>query len=231
MIIPISIWPANMLNCFLIRGTNGHVLVDAGIPGSTDKILKVTRQAGLDPADIRLLIVTHSHMDHFGGVGELKKELNLTVLGHELEKPYYERGVANLSTMNPNANWAKLFKQMVKKIETIPFTPDLVMRGDTFDLTDWLEEAQVLLTPGHTPGSLSVVCGREAIIVDMMATGIGLGGVMFQSRVKHPAFHDDLDVLKSSFEKILSFDIDRYYLGHGQPVNRQQVEKYVQCFL
>ncbi len=231
MIIPINIWPANMINSFLIRGTHGHVLVDAGIPGSTDKILTATRKAGLDPADIRLLIVTHSHIDHFGSAGELKRELNLEILGHALEKSYYEEGVANLSTMKPNANWAKLFKQMVKNIQTAPFTPDLVMTGQSFDLSPWIEEAQVLLTPGHTPGSLSVVAGREAIIVDMMATGIGLGGVLFQSRVKHPAFHDDLNVLKSSFEKILSLDLDKYYLGHGQPVNRRQVEKYVRCFL
>ena len=63
--------------------------------------------------------------------------------------------------------------------------------------------------------------------MDMMATGVGLGGVMMHSRVKHPAFHDNLIQLKRSFDKILQYDLDRFYLGHGKPVNRKQVLRYL----
>ena len=232
MIIPISIWPAHMMNCFLIKGDNGHILVDTGIPGSADKIIEAIHNAGLDPHDIKLIVVTHSHIDHFGSVAALKKRLKIPVLAHAEDTPFYQKGMANVASMKPTIAWAILFKKMVKDLKTHPFTPDIVMKEGSYSLADWIGGTQVIHTPGHTPGSLSIVLDNgEAIIMDMMAAGIGLGGVLFHSRVKHPAFHDNLSALKKSFDKVLSLDINKFYLGHGKPVNRTQVLKYVDRYL
>jgi len=65
----------------------------------------------------------------------------------------------------------------------------------------------------------------------MMASGILLGGVMFHSRVKHPPFHDSINELKNSFDKVLSEKAEKYYLGHGGPVNRIQVLEYYNKYL
>ncbi len=67
--------------------------------------------------------------------------------------------------------------------------------------------------------------------MDMMASGILLGGILFYNRVKHPPFHDNLAELKKSFDKILSEKGKRYYLGHSGPVKRTQLKKYYNKYL
>ncbi len=80
--------------------------------------------------------------------------------------------------------------------------------------------------------SISIILEHgEAIIMDMMASGILLGGVWLHSRVKHPPFHDNLIELKRSFDRVLSLKGTMYYLGHGGPVNRSQVIKYYDKYL
>ncbi len=72
---------------------------------------------------------------------------------------------------------------------------------EEYDLNQWGVAGKVIHTPGHTPGSLSVVLENgNAIIMDMVASGILMGGVMWHSRVKYPPFHDNLKDLKGSFE-------------------------------
>ncbi|MAE83719.1 MAG: hypothetical protein CMB80_13350 [Flammeovirgaceae bacterium] len=228
MIIPITIWPKHMINCFVIKADKGLVLVDTGVPGSSKKIFQEIENHGYKPSDIQLIVVTHGHMDHFGSVGEINQKLQVPVLGHLKDTPFFEKGEANVDSMKPNKLWAYLFKRAVKSLRTIPFRPNIIMDGEEYDLGDWIAGAKILHTPGHTAGSISVILpNNEAIIMDMMATGVGLGGVMMHSRVKHPAFHDNLIQLKRSFDKILQYDLDRFYLGHGKPVNRKQVLRYL----
>lgn len=232
MIIPISLWPGHMMNCYLIKGDRGLVLVDTGVPGSSEKIFHEMEKTGFTPADIQLIIVTHSHMDHFGSVGEIKKSVQAPVMGHELDVAYYEKGIASTSTLKPTVLWAHIFKRLVKDLRTVPFKPDIILQKEWYDLSEYIKGAHVIHTPGHTPGSISVILpNRQAIIMDMMSSGVGLGGLFWHSRVKHPAFHDDLSQLKQSFNTVLQYDIDTFYLGHGKPVNRRQVERYMDKYL
>lgn len=232
-IIPISIWPKGLINCFLIKGTQKHILVDTGIPNSKGRILKQLNLQGIDPKDIGLIIVTHAHIDHFGSVAQLKRYLQVPVLVHRLDNPYYNSGKAAIATMKPNKPQWWIFKQLVKNQTTEPFEADIVLESsEDYSLRAWGIDGKVIHTPGHTPGSLSVVLDNgEVIIMDMMASGILLGGVMWHSRIKQPPFHDDLKALKTSFEKVLSEKGERYYLGHGGPVDRIQLKAYYQKYL
>ena len=111
--------------------------------------------------------------------------------------------------------------------------PNILLKGDQdYDLSEWGIQGKVIHTPGHTPGSISIILDNgEAIIMDMMASGILLGGLMFHSRIMHPPFHDNLTELKQSFEKVLTSKAITFYLGHGGPVNRSQVTQYYNRYL
>ncbi len=232
-VIPIAIWSRGMINCFLIKGTDQHILVDTGVPNSEKKILKQLKKHGIDMKDIGLIIVTHSHIDHFGSANKLKQLVNAPILAHQLDLEAYLTGKADLTTMKLNKPQWWLFKQLIKNQKTEPFVPEIVLEGDVeYDLREWGIQGKVIHTPGHTPGSLSIVLeNEEVIIMDMMASGILLGGVIFHDRVKHPPFHDNLSDLKKSFEKIFSEKGQRYYLGHGGPLNRAQLIKYYENHL
>ncbi len=62
-------------NCFLVEGSGGSLLVDAGL--SAKEILKRLAGAGKDPGLIRAILVTHEHGDHIGGVDVLTRRLNI----------------------------------------------------------------------------------------------------------------------------------------------------------
>ena len=229
-VIPISIWRNGAINCFLIRGKNTHILVDTGIPGSTENIIQQIKEHGLNPDDIGLIIITHSHIDHFGSAAKLKKVLKAPVLAHELDLEAYRTGIADISTLKPTNPFWNIFKMAVKNQKTKPFQPEIILKGnDVYWLKDFGINGKVIHTPGHTPGSLSVILDNgEGVIMDMLSTGIFLGGILFNWRTKHPAFHDSFTQLKQSLNNILEENTDTFYLGHGGPVNRKQVIKYLE---
>ncbi|MDN3668264.1 MBL fold metallo-hydrolase [Echinicola jeungdonensis] len=227
-ILPISILPADMINCFLIKGKKGHILVDTGLPNSAHKILDQLKERGIDKGDIQLIIVTHCHVDHFGSAGKLKKMLKVPVLAHQLDEAFYLSGQANQATLKPNLWTWNAFRWLIKDMKTYSLQPDILLKNqEEYDLNQWGIAGKVIHTPGHTPGSLSVVLENgNAIIMDMVASGILIGGVMWYSRVKYPPFHDNLKDLKGSFEKLLSENCEHFYLGHGKPITRNQLVKF-----
>lgn len=61
------------LSAVLITSSEGHVLIDGGLPSSAPLILENVRTVGFDPADIRLLLNSHVHFDHAGGIAALQR--------------------------------------------------------------------------------------------------------------------------------------------------------------
>jgi metallo-beta-lactamase class B len=63
------------VSAWLITSPNGHVLIDTLYGPYTSQLLENIRTLGFDPKDIKLVVVTHGHVDHAGGIGQLKSEL------------------------------------------------------------------------------------------------------------------------------------------------------------
>lgn len=228
-VIQLAIFPMGMINCFLIRGEKKHVLVDTGVPNSETKILKQLRKHGIDPKDIGLIVITHGHIDHFGSACALKHFLNVPVLVHDLDKTALLTGKSMLETLKPNRKiWDFVLKPKLAKDQATPCVPDIVLHGEeTFDLSAYGIQGEIIHSPGHTPGSLSVILeSGEAIIMDLASSGILLGGIAFNARMKHPPFHDNLTQVKQSIDRILSLKTDVFYLGHGNPVSRKSLIQY-----
>lgn len=63
------------VSAWLITSPSGHVLLDTLYGPNTDRLLKNIETLGLDPQDIKLVVVTHGHFDHAGGMARLKEVL------------------------------------------------------------------------------------------------------------------------------------------------------------
>jgi metallo-beta-lactamase class B len=61
------------LGCFLITTPQGHILINTGAPGSAPLIYSSVQALGLKFSDIKILLATHAHLDHVGGMAEIKK--------------------------------------------------------------------------------------------------------------------------------------------------------------
>lgn len=66
--------PLGGVNAFVIDlGEDGLVLVDTGAPGDAGRVLDVVGELGRRPADVRHILVTHCHVDHAGGLADIKE--------------------------------------------------------------------------------------------------------------------------------------------------------------
>ncbi|APA00354.1 MBL fold metallo-hydrolase [Flavobacterium commune] len=233
-IIQLSIFPFGMINCFLIKGETKHILVDTGVPKSETKIIKQLHKHNIKLEDIGLIVITHGHIDHFGSAKELKDILKVPILIHNSDKEALQTGKSMLETLNPNHKiWDVILKPILAKDKAFPCFPDIVLHeNQEYDLSMYGINGKIIHTPGHTPGSLSIVLENgDAIIMDLASSGILLGGLAFNSRIKHPPFHDNLEQVKNSINYVLSLNAETFYLGHGKPISRKSLISYRDNFL
>ena len=158
-------------NVYLVKGPQ-LVVVDTGAPGSAPKILAALSRQGFVPADVALILLTHAHSDHAGSAAELRQATGAPVAVHRGDLAMLRRG--DNGKVFPTDLEARISQRFVDK----PFPaldPDLVL-DDQSDLRALGVDAELLSTPGHSPGSISMLFANgDAIIGDILRGGI-MGG-------------------------------------------------------
>jgi metallo-beta-lactamase class B len=127
------------VSAWLITSQRGHVLIDTLYGPFTARMLRNIRALGFEPGDIRLVVVTHGHFDHAGGIGQLRSELPPGTRFAMTREGWRE--AAEDSVSHPRFPW--------KMIE-----PDLVV-ADGQTVTGGDVAIEVFETPGHTMGTAS----------------------------------------------------------------------------
>jgi N-acyl homoserine lactone hydrolase len=114
---------------------------------------------GYDIADVRVAILSHLHQDHIGGLRELPKSAQVLVSAAELAE--VDKRFAVLSGLMKDhirvagINWVPITPQPVQDKSIAPFTHAHDVMGDGSLL--------LLPTPGHTPGSMSLLLRSEGL--------------------------------------------------------------------
>jgi len=125
-------------SAWALTTTEGIILIDAGFHHNVEgTIIGGMRKLGLRPEDVKYVIVSHGHNDHFGGA-------NL------LQKTYKARIVMSEADWEHMVTWPQ-------RGSPAPF-PDrdvVVKDGDVIRLGD--QSVRMVVTPGHTPGTLSPI--------------------------------------------------------------------------
>ena len=127
------------LACYIIKTSQGLILLDSGYPDMALQIEGNIKQLGFQLSDVKLLINSHAHIDHGGGMGQLKMDTGAKLVAMAEDAPYFENGGHN----------------DVLFADRSTFPPVHVDReihdGDQVELGDTKLTAH--LTPGHTPGN------------------------------------------------------------------------------
>ena len=227
LIIPIPIVLFGIVNCHLIIGAKGCVVVDAGIPDSEDKIERVLKKHGRGFRDVTLIVVTHAHTDHAGSAARLRELTGAPILAHAGDLDYYE-GRKKMTYCVAHW-WGPLFlRSGVPTVPYMPFTPDIMLReNDSFDLSRYGIDGVARHTPGHTAGSVSVeLSSGDALVGDMVASGILLGGMMRLGHAIRPPFEDDPQAVGVELMNMVDAGMQRFYMGHGGPLAAKEVRRH-----
>ncbi len=229
-IVRIPILPFGMVNCHLLITDQGCILVDTGLPGSEHKIGRALKKQGLGFQDITLIVITHAHVDHAGSAARLRVLSGAPIVAHAGDLDYY----LQKKTMHFCATgwFGHLFLRMGLILQPYaPFTPDhLLQDGEALDLTPHGTEGCVRHTPGHTAGSVSVeLAGGDAMVGDLLASGILLGGLVRTDQAIRPPFEDDPHVVATELQRLVDAGMQRFYMGHGGPLPAAEVQRHAKA--
>jgi metallo-beta-lactamase class B len=126
------------LASFLFTSDAGHILIDAPLDENVPQIVASIRRLGFDPADVRIQVASHAHLDHVGGLAAMGRVTGAELVLSEADAAYVSEG--SDFGLNTAGYPAAPVSRTIGHMETVR-VGDVVLTAH--------------LTPGHTPGCTS----------------------------------------------------------------------------
>jgi len=202
--------PCGSGNCYCVEEEGNAILIDTCRVEHRERILKAC--AG---KRIKLIVLTHGHVDHVQNAAALSFALGAPIAMHEAD---YNLAKNNLvEPMSATTVVGKYVLAAMKKSfnqdKIEPFEPKVFLkegdRLDSFGIT-----ATVLELPGHTRGSLGILVGDDDLFV-----GDALMNLYFPSK---PLLYGDCANMLKSVDRISGFTGATIHFGHGKSLKNRR---------
>jgi len=193
---------ASDITSFLITTPEGHILLDGGFEETAPLIRDSVTKLGFKMEDVKLLLNTHSHYDHAGGLAALKRLTGAKLVAMDADAPLLARGGKG------DFRWGD-------DLAYPPVQADRIIHdGDTVSLGGTTLTAH--LTPGHTPGcttwTMKVTAGGKTYDVAFVGSATINPGVVLTDNPKYPRIAADY---AHTFEVLKALPCDVFLGSHG----------------
>jgi len=205
------VWQGRGNNCntilwsSVLRGEHPHVLVDPGLVRDElsepcfDSLTQAMEKDGFTMEDIGLVIATHSHPDHIGAVESVvKKSGAMFTLSREEDEFYRTMGMS-------------FFQMFGSKPPQV--NPSFYLKEGDLSLgaKDDKLAVKVILTPGHSPGSVSLYLEEDKILIS--------GDVVFAGSIGRTDFPGGSPtLLRKSIDRLSQLDVEYLVPGHSTEI-------------
>lgn len=194
------------ISAVLITGDEGHVLIDGATPEAGPMIVESLRTLGFDPKDVRVLLNTHEHIDHAGGLAAIQQATGAPLRARRPGLIALRKG--DMDVRDPQVAFRMPAFPPVEVIETLA-DGAVVRVGDI--------AIQTHATPGHSLGGTSFTwtsCEGEAC--HAMAFADSLSAVApesyrFSDPTNSPAF---VPLLRQTFTTVAALPCDVLITPH-----------------
>lgn len=202
-------------SCYLVSNGKNAFLVDTCREKYRQKVLEACRQF-----EVRLLVLTHGHIDHMENAAFLSQSLHIPIamhradlelLGNNLKQSLSARSILGKIVLAASIKTFQMI-QYVPEIQPDAFLED----GDSLD-SYGIPDIKIVGLPGHTNGSIGLdIAGKDLIVGDALMN-------MFYPTVS--MLYHDREVMLQSVEKIERLGPRMIHFGHGKPVQNRKWTK------
>ena len=204
---------------YLLKAKEGYIQFDTGYANTIDKYLELLKQKNIALNEIKLIVVNHAHFDHVGALKKVKELTGAQVLVHEKEAKYIKRG-KSAEVKSTNLRNKILFKLLPKSMLLFDSVePDILIK-DNYSLKEFGVDAKVIHSPGHTPGTLSIITKKGNAIL-----GCSVHGFPLRLRPGLPTVASDINQVISSWKRIIEEGAKVLHSSHGKPLSVEKMKK------
>ena len=216
----IHVVPGVMANTYILVDEDGLTLIDSGMPRSEKKILAYIATLGKTAGDVKRILLTHSDIDHVGGLAALVRASGARTYASLVEADAIATGKPSRQISSKGFSLRRtLFSLLSPFFKAQPFQVDeIVQDGQIIPAIGGL---RVVETPGHTPGHVSFYAASAGVLFSgdsMVSDEHGLLG-------SRPAVTWDADLARESVRRQAELGASIVCTGHG-PVVRDAESKF-----
>lgn len=183
---------------------SGLTVIDTGLPGSAKRILGLVEQLGRTPQDVKQILITHTDVDHVGGLKGLVRATGAAVYASADEAKYLKRRRNPPHVKPPMSVIGGLITFLLRPAVAVDH---VVQDGEVLEIAGGI---RAILTPGHTPDHVAYYWERERVLFagDLLNNREGL--VLTPPRITW-----DQSAARQSAKTVLALDPAVICVGHG----------------
>ena len=193
------------ISAWLITTPEGHIVIDGAMPTSAPLIQSSIRRLGFHPKDVKILLNTHAHFDHTGGLADLKRDTGARLLANPADRTALETGIY--------PGWEE-----VRDLDFAPVKVDGDLKdGQAVRLGDAVLTPH--FTPGHSPGCTTWTFratdrGRPLDVLLYCSTSVAANRLV--SRERGPQYPEIVADYRNSFARLKTLKADVFLAPHGE---------------
>ena len=184
------------LGCYLIKGSTGCILINTGMADSVPLIWDSLRKLGVDPNSVQILLTNQAHFDHVGGFSKMQKLTGAKIWATVQDAPILESGGA--------ADPGGMPTYKAVHVDRLLTDGEVMVFGDL--------KLKVILTPGHTPGSVSYALTYPEGGTEHALLFANLPTVVMP--LKNPKYPGIVADLRLSFARLKALHPDLWVAAH-----------------
>jgi len=137
------------VNCYLVKASAGYILIDTGFARRRSDLTS-------NPGDLKLIVITHGHLDHNGNTAYLRENYGAKIAMHSGDAGMAENGDMFWGLGGLTVFLARIMMYLLRVSRFDKFKPDIYL-DDGQDLTEYGLDAKVIHIPGHSKGSIGLL--------------------------------------------------------------------------
>jgi glyoxylase-like metal-dependent hydrolase (beta-lactamase superfamily II) len=196
------------VNAYVLDTEHGRVLVDTGFEETYEELAK--RLAELGPPD--LIVLTHVHRDHTGGLAQLKRAAGTPAAMHPVDAELLRKGVGGRPVEGAPGTDPD-FVAMLNKGVTVPASEIEIELADG-DEVPGFPGLRVFHAPGH--------CAGQVVLLWERGGGLLVAGDAASNRedLTVPRVAEDYDLTERTLARLAELDFEAAVFGHGAPIEQ-----------